>query len=211
MRDLLKLFAVFFLSECFMACTIEPIVPPPASSTPQLPVRRQSAEAVPDEQGKYTGTYHIRALDPLVIQLTGIPEPQQIDAAVDANGQITLPHLGPVTAAGMTPSELSRNIEHLYMEQQIYRTVFVNITVTAKNYYVQGEVNASGQYPLVAGTTLMQALAAAHGTTPFASHKVLITRDGQVYKYDINKIEHDPSTDVEIEAGDIIKVLQSWF
>jgi polysaccharide export outer membrane protein len=83
--------------------------------------------------------------------------------------------------------------------------------MTAKSYYVQGEVNAPGQFPLTSGTTLMQAIASARGLSPYASHKVTITRNEQIVKYDIGRIERDPAMDVKIEAGDLIKVLRAWF
>jgi polysaccharide export outer membrane protein len=211
MKKWVSVGVVLFLSGCFLACTIQPVVPPSEAAQSPLPVRQQSAAVVPNEQGEYVGTYYIRAMDPLIIQLSGIPEPQTIDVAVDADGRISLPHLGSVTAAGMTRSDLSQTIARLYMEKNIYRSVFVNIAVTAKYYYVQGEVNSAGQYPLVAGTTLMQALATARDTTAYASHNIQITRQGQIYKYDLRKIEKNPALDVEIEAGDMIKVLASWF
>jgi len=211
MKKWYNVFATLFLSQCFLACTIQPIILPLVPDTPQLPVRRQSAEVVPDEQGRHSGTYFIRALDPLVIMLTGIPEEQRLEVVVDESGKITLPLLGPVIAAGQTPSELSRNVERAYTEKQFYRKIFVNIAMPAKSYYVQGEVNVPGQYPLTSGTTLMQALATARGLSLYAGHKVEITRNGQIYKYDIKKIERNPIQDVEIEADDLIRVLRSWF
>ena len=66
---------------------------------------------------------------------------------------------------------LEDKIEHLYVEGGIYKNVSVNVTMTAKVYYVQGEVNQPGQFQLVSGTTLLQAIASARGYTPYANKK----------------------------------------
>jgi len=89
--------------------------------------------------------------------------------------------------------------------------VSVNVTMTAKVYYVQGEVKAPGQFQLASGTTLVQAIAGARGLTPFASKKVTITRQGKIYTFNWKDLEKNPSLDVTIEAGDVIKVWQSWY
>ena len=117
-----------------------------------------------------------------------------------------------VKAAGSTTSELEDTIEQLYIHGGIYRTISVNVTMTAKVYYVQGEVLQPGQFPLSSGTTLLQAIAGARGYTSFANRKkVTISRQGKIYTYNLIALEKDPSLDIKIEAGDVIKVWQSRF
>jgi polysaccharide export outer membrane protein len=118
----------------------------------------------------------------------------------------------PIKAAGLTTSDLEKKIERLYVDGQIYKNVSVNVTMTAKVYYMQGEVNAPGQYDLASGTTLLQAIAGARGPTAFANmKKVTLTRHGKVYTFNLKKLEADPSKDIKIEAGDVIKVWQQWY
>jgi polysaccharide export outer membrane protein len=84
--------------------------------------------------------------------------------------------------------------------------------MTAKAYYVQGEVNAPGQFQLMSGTTLLQAIAGARGYTPFANKKkVSILRHGKIYTYNAKDLEKHPEKDVKIKAGDVIKVWQQWY
>ena len=109
-------------------------------------------------------------------------------------------------------AELEEKIEQLYVDGGIYKNVSVNVTMTAKVYYVQGEVIQPGQFQLMSGTTLLQAIAGARGYTAFANKKkVTITRYGKVYTYNVKDLERDPSKDVKIEAGDVIKVWQQWY
>ncbi|MDF7808521.1 SLBB domain-containing protein [Pontiellaceae bacterium B12219] len=161
----------------------------------------------------FTGGYTIKALDPLYIRFSGIMEQQVLEVVVDENGEINLLHIEePIKAAGLSTSQLEHQIERLYIDGGIYKNVSVNVTMTAKVFYVQGEVNAPGQFQLMSGTTLLQAIAGARGPTAFANlKKVTIARHGKVYTYDIKKLERDPSLDVKINAGDVIKVWQTWY
>jgi len=171
-----------------------------------------SPEATPAVDS-FDSAYVLRPLDPLYIRFSGIAEQQQLDIVVDQQGNINLLHIkGPIKAAGLTPSQLEAEIERLYIAGQIYKNVSVNVTMTAKVFYVQGEVNQPRQFQLMSGTTLLQAIAGAGGPTPFANlKKVTISRYGKIKTYNLKKLEKDPSKDVKIEAGDVIKVWQHWY
>lgn len=157
------------------------------------------------------GGYTIKALDPLYVRFSGVMDQQQIEVVVDDNGEISFLHIDePIKAAGLTTSALESKIEHLYVEGGIYRNVSVNVTMTAKLFYVQGEVKAPGQFQLMSGTTLIQAIASARGYSSFANKKrVTVTRKGKVYTFNMNDLENDPSKDVKIKSGDVVKVWQS--
>lgn len=159
------------------------------------------------------GAYKLQPLDPLFIRFSGILDQLQLDPVIDENGEISLLHIeNPIKAAGLTTSELEDKIEALYVDGEIYRNISVNVTMTAKVFYVQGEVLQPGQFPLSSGTTLLQAIASARGYTSFANKKkVTITRQGKIYTYNLKILERDPSKDVKIEAGDVIKVWQQWY
>ncbi|MEN7973324.1 MAG: polysaccharide biosynthesis/export family protein [Verrucomicrobiota bacterium] len=155
----------------------------------------------------------MKALDPIYIRFSGIMEQQQLELVIDENGEISLLHIEePIKAAGLTTSALEQKIERCYVDGGIYKNVSVNVTMTAKVYYVQGEVMQPGQFQLMSGTTLLQAIAGARGYTAFANKKkVTITRHGKIYAYNVRALEKDPSKDVKIEAGDVIKVWQQWY
>lgn len=157
--------------------------------------------------------YKLRPLDPIYVRFSGVMDQQQLELVVDANGEISLLHLkDPVKAAGLSTSQLEDRIEKRYVDAGIYKNISVNVTMTAKVYYVQGEVNAPGQFQLMSGTTLLQAIAGARGYTPFANKKkVTITRYGKIYIYNAKELEKDPSKDIKIKAGDVVKVWQQWY
>ncbi|HNX53194.1 MAG TPA: polysaccharide biosynthesis/export family protein [Pontiellaceae bacterium] len=168
--------------------------------------------AVPDDTS-VVGLYQLRALDPLVISLRGIPQEKQIESIIDERGTITLPYVdAPVQAAGMTTSELERKIQSIYTDGKIYRNITVNIATTAKIYYMEGEVRKPQEYLLNRRITLLQAIAAASGYTEYANPKnVTITRNGKIMKFNTVDLEKHPERDVPVEAGDRIKVNRSVF
>lgn len=191
-------------------CVIQPV------NAPEQAVQGGAAPdsvAEPVGEGVVDGAYVLRPLDPIYIRFSGIMEQQQLELVVDSNGEISLLHLKePIKAAGLSTSLLEDRVEKRYMDAGIYKHVSVNITMTAKAYYVQGEVNAPGQFPLMSGTTLLQAIAGARGYTPFANKKkVTITRYGKIQTYNAKELERDPSKDVKIKAGDVVKVWQQWY
>lgn len=157
--------------------------------------------------------YKLKPLDPIYVRFSGIVDQQQLEQVVDENGEISLLHIkDSITAAGLTASELEDRIERLYIDGGIYKNISVNVTMTSKVFYVQGEVLAPGQFQLMSGTTLLQAIAGARGPSAFANlKKVTISRYGKIYYYNIKDLEKDPSKDIKIKAGDVIKVWQkNW-
>ncbi len=210
----LYIYMIFALAALVSGCVIQPIDGPqvqhPAMNSAGNPASAQASDA--QDNAPLIAAYKLKASDPLYIRFSGIMEQQVLEVVIDEKGEINLLHINePVKAAGLTTSELEDKIERLYIDGGIYKTVSVNVTMTAKAYFVQGEVNAPGKFQLTSGTTLVQAIAEARGLTPFASKRVTVTRQGKIYTFNWKELEEDPSKDVKIEAGDVIKVWQSWY
>ncbi len=156
--------------------------------------------------------YRLRAGDPVVIQLRGIPREDRFEFHVDAEGFIDLPFIPPIEATGKTASELQRAIHRSYLDEQIYRDVTVNVTIPAQNYFVRGEVRQPGRYPKISGLTALQAIASAGGYTEYANpRRINIIRDGVTTRHNARDMERNPELDVVIEAGDIIIVPRTMF
>ena len=166
-----------------------------------------------EEDSVVVGLYKLRSMDPVQINLLGIPEEKQIETVIDEKGNLTIPYVNePVKASGLTTSELERKIQRIYTDGKIYRNITINVITTAKAYYMQGEVVRPQEYPLTRRTTLLQAIAAASGYTEYANEsKVTITRNGQLLKYNPKYLEKHPEEDPLVEAGDRIKVHRSIF
>lgn len=190
-------------------CVIQPIDSVPGSSATSVSENTVSGL----EASSSITAYALKPLDPIYIRFSGVMEQQQLELIIDENGEISLLHLAdPIKAAGLTTSALEDRIEQRYVIGGIYKNVSVNVTMTAKVFYLQGEVNQPGQFQLTSGTTLLQAIAGARGYTPFANKKkVTINRQGKIHTFNVKALEKDPSKDVKIKAGDVIKVWQQWY
>ncbi|HVN64930.1 MAG TPA: polysaccharide biosynthesis/export family protein [Candidatus Binataceae bacterium] len=133
---------------------------------------------------------------------------------VAPDGTITMPLIGRVKAAGMTPDQLKEDLQTRYSRYLHETNVTVRITDPASHvFYVTGEVNKAGIYKLHSGEVLSQAIAEAGGFGEFAdSSKIRIMRRGatetQELTVDFNRAVSggDVSADVPIEPGDTITV-----
>lgn len=190
-----------------------------APAAPQSAVASQAKPApvvVPPVLNTSDGTrspYRLRASDPVLIYLRGImPDDKQIEEIVDERGYVTLPYIEDVMAMGLTVSELEREIQRIYIEREIYKSVSVNVVMPSQTFFVQGEVRQPSRYQLVTGMTVLQAIATAGGYTEYADPKrVTMTRGGKVRELNMREIERNPHKDMSIESGDVIRVPRSIF
>ncbi|MGZ3272329.1 MAG: polysaccharide biosynthesis/export family protein [Caulobacteraceae bacterium] len=173
-------------------------------------LREQAAVAAP------AGDYRIGPQDTLevdVFQLNDLNRTVQ----VDSGGQILLPLLGQVPAAGKTSRELSSDIAAQLGAKYVNNP---QVTVVVKEAQgqritVDGAVTQPGVYTLAGPTTLMQAVALAKGPdTKLANlHKVTVYRlDGAGRTsalYDLQAIRDGKKPDPLIFGKDVIVVDQS--
>ena len=156
--------------------------------------------------------YALRVGDGVAISLRGIPTPEKIECQVDEYGMIPLPLINDVRAEGLTAAELQKNIRQIYLDRGIYKNINVTVLIPTRYYYTQGEFKSQGKFQLVSAITLSQAIAASGYFTDFASGKVLIRRNGVIYKTVNNarKLDRTPEDDILIEPNDIIEAVRSW-
>jgi polysaccharide biosynthesis/export protein len=136
---------------------------------------------------------------------------------VDSSGQILLPLLGQVPAAGKTSRELSTDIATRLGEKYVNNP---QVTVVVKEAQgqritVDGAVTQPGVYTLAGPTTLMQAVALAKGPDSKMAnlHKVTVYRmegEGRSQKlYDLQAIRDGKTPDPLVYGKDVIVVDQS--
>jgi polysaccharide export outer membrane protein len=154
--------------------------------------------------------YDLKPGDPIAIEIFG-PSRQNITEVIDEKGFVNLQHIGRIQAAGKTTSELENEIERLYIENDIFKWLTVNVVGGVRIYYVRNEVRRPGMYQIRGTTTFLQAIATAGGYSEFANPKrVKILRDGKTIEVNAVEIEDNPDQDFEIESGDVIIVPRSF-
>jgi len=145
-------------------CTLAPLTaagPKDADKKPLKPV-----------PGITTEEYSLGPGDKLRIEVYKDSQLSQ-SAQVRPDGKITLPLIGDIEAAGLTPIELRDQITKQLKEYMTNPVVTVIVVeASAAIAYVMGEVNHPGAVTLQGGQlTVLQALAIAGGLKDFANAK----------------------------------------
>ena len=135
-------------------------------------------------------------------------------AAVRLDGKITFPLVNDIKAAGLTTMALKKELETRlagYVESPIVTVMLLQ--AVSRRYYVLGEVQRVGEYPIEKNMTVMQAFAVAGGFTEWASkNEILLIRqvDGRekIFRIKYKDILKGKSSDNNffIQADDTIVV-----
>jgi polysaccharide export outer membrane protein len=147
-------------------------------------------------------------------------------AIVLPDGQISLPLVGSVRAAGRSLAQVQEDLAaRLAPNFASQPTVFVTLNALGErvvgpartiDVYVLGAANSPGMVEVKPGATLLQALAQAGGLSPFAAKKRVqlrrVDKSGaeQVYRFDLDAIERGAAGGgaTRLMSGDVIVIPQ---
>jgi polysaccharide export outer membrane protein len=121
--------------------------------------------------------YRIGADDVLTINVWHEPEVSS-NVPVRPDGKISLPLLGDVQAAGLTPTELQNELRTRFTKYLIGPNVSVIVTeIRSQRVNILGQVLRPGTYPLIPPMNVIDAVATAGGLTEFAKpNKIYVLR-----------------------------------
>ncbi|MER9627413.1 polysaccharide biosynthesis/export family protein [Mesorhizobium sp. M0185] len=147
-----------------------------------------------------------------VFQVDNLNRTVQVDSA----GQISLPLIGTITAAGKTVRQLEQEIETTYGAKYLQSpdvTIFVKESI-GQRITVDGEVNRAGIYPVSSNSSLIDAIALAGGFNAVGdAKKVFVYRTigptTLVANYNVEEIRGGKSGNPRIYGGDKIVVFAS--
>ena len=106
-----------------------------------------------------------------------------VSVPVRPDGRVSVPLLGDVQAAGMTPLALKEQLASDFRKYVTAPEVSVVIKeINSRKVFVTGEVKTPGSFDLQPRAKLMQVLAMAGGLTPYARGKVVVLRDNRESK-----------------------------
>jgi polysaccharide export outer membrane protein len=133
---------------------------------------------------------------------------------VRPDGQITLPLVNDVQAAGLTPEQLKEALTTAAAKYLEDPTVTVGVkAINSRKLYITGMVSKPGSYPLLGPTTVMQLIAMAGGLHEFAaSKKILVVRTESgkqvAYKFNYKDIVSGKNfkQNIELKPGDTVIV-----
>jgi polysaccharide export outer membrane protein len=192
--DALSLTAATGSAQQGGALRVVPELPPPAQNGGEQPISANDVLAVD------------------VFQVDDLDRTVQVDAA----GNISLPLIGTVKAAGNTARQLEQHIENAYGKNYLQSpdvTIFVKESV-GQRITIDGEVAKAGIYPVSSNSSLLDAIALAGGFRNVAdATKVYVYRDyadGKlVANYNVEMIRSGKRSNPRIYGGDVIVVFAS--
>jgi polysaccharide export outer membrane protein len=142
------------------------------------------------------------------VKITVFNEPDLSgEYALDGNGNIRLPLIGMVRAAGYTAGALEGWIRAA-LQPNYVRNPRINVEITGyRPIYVVGAVVKPGQYTYINDMTLAQAVALAGGFTPQAKQSTVYLRhEGETDEQPVAS-----GTPLLIRPGDTVRVDTTWF
>ena len=190
-----------------------PGIPRPALVSPT--VSNAPANPVPTAPTTYT----LREGDTLKIAFPGSPNLNSVQQ-IRSDGKITLPLIGEVVAAGLTPDELQKKLMGLYAPQLSSKEVIVEVQSSSFPVYVTGAVLHPGKitsdHPITVLEAIMEAGGPDYTTANLKDVEVIRQESSQTKHFRLNLrqiMEGKPQEPFYMKPSDIIYVPEkfSWF
>lgn len=127
---------------------------------------------------------------------------------ISADGKMSLPLVGNVSAIGETVKQLQDQLVSSYRDGGYLKDPKITAEViSARPFFILGEVKIPGQYPCLNGMTVMNAVATAGGFTYRAN-----TDDVYIRHAGTGQEQKEKLTDTTgVFPGDTIRIEERWF
>jgi polysaccharide export outer membrane protein len=194
LRGATALLVALAFSLALCACSTTRLQPPPSEAPP-------------------AGPYQFGEGDMLAVRVWKNEE-LSVQVPVRPDGMISVPLLDDVKAAGMTADQLKEEIAKKLGEFISNPNVTVILLESAKRVYVQGEVQRPGPVSLATQLSVVDAITASGGFTPFADEgDIRVIRrnpEGQELEFGFNYKAYvrgrAPGTNIVLQPGDLVVV-----
>jgi polysaccharide export outer membrane protein len=154
------------------------------------------------------GLFGASATDAISPGSRNVTIPEQV---VGRDGMITVPFAGQVPAAGRTPFEVQRTIEHRLGEKAIEPQAIVTVAKSLSNSVtVAGEVVGGARIPLsVKGDRLLDVIAAAGGAkSPVYETFVRLSRGGVTATIPMERLVSNPAENIYAQPDDVLTLVR---
>lgn len=129
------------------------------------------------------------------------------EVEVNSNGEISLPLIDEVSAAGLSLQELEAAIVAALKPDYLKNPRVSIEMIDYRPFYIIGEVTTPGSYPYVNGMTVVNAVAVAGGFTYRARKgRIRIKRERED-----ETVELTAEMDTPVQPGDVIEVPERFF
>ncbi len=127
---------------------------------------------------------------------------------VARNGLISIPYVGQVRAAGLTPAQVQAAAEAGLRDKAIDPQVIVSVKSASTFVTLTGDVGKSGRIPLnLGGDRLLDVIAEAGGTkAPPYETFIRVTRGSSAVTVSLARVIEDPSQNIFLRPNDQVHV-----
>ncbi|MBC2605090.1 polysaccharide biosynthesis/export family protein [Pelagicoccus albus] len=171
-----------------------------------------SVPAAAQSDGSATERFLLQPQDLVKIDFPGAPE-LNMELQVRRDGAITLPIVGEVDVAGMTPRELEGLLAEKFEDQLVSNEVIVSVIESHFTYYLEGEVRNPGIVESFRQLSVLEAIIAAGGidkvTGKMKKIVVLRRKGGRYQQFELDLaavIDGKNSQAFVLESYDIVSV-----
>jgi len=165
-------------------------------------------EAIPTNAGPGDLEYRLAPGDKLRVIVFG-EETLTGEYAVNSSGSLSFPLVGNIAARDETVESLQAKLTKALADGYLVNPK-VNIQIlTFRPFFILGEVNRPGEYPVATGLTLEQAVASAGGFTYRANTKKVFVKGATETKERLVNLKESDS--VIIRAGDTVRIAERHF
>lgn len=175
-----------------------------AASCASAPSRGNPQEVAPASGGVVT--YRLGSGDEIKVTVFGEADLSGT-FVVDGQGAVSMSLIGPVTVADKTLEDASRLIEAKYKDGWLREPKVTAELTKGRPYYILGEVNRPGEFPFVAGLTVMNAIASAGDFTYRADRSRILIKNSD--SPNEREVELTPTT--LVRPGDTIRIRERFF
>jgi polysaccharide biosynthesis/export protein len=127
---------------------------------------------------------------------------------IDDGGNLDLPLVGMVHAAGLTPGEFRQSLTSIVLQKKLLNAPSLSVEVLEyRPIFVLGEVNHPGQYPYQPGMRVLTAVAVAGGFT----YRAVEGHVRDLRSVTGTAVTGKAGQDAFVAPGDVITVLERYF
>jgi polysaccharide export outer membrane protein len=192
----------------------KPVIPVPPAAAPAIPVAQNQPPSPSTTPVPVPASYVLGAEDIILVSVW--KEPSLTGGlTIRPDGMISLPLLGDVPAAGLTPMMLGEEIARRLKKYITDPLVTVTVTgVNSKHIFLLGEIAHIGPLALTPDMNILQAISTAGGLTPYANSKHIYILRGpqgkqQKIRFDYKKaVKNGDMQGIVLMPGDTIYVPQ---
>lgn len=164
----------------------------------------------PTSDAPVPGDYRIGPGDEIVVQLFG-KDNETHRLAVNRNGEINFPSLGPIQVNGLSFSDVRHSLRQRVQEQMIGVSADVTLgKLRSMQIFVMGDAYKPGAYTVSALTTISQAIYYSGGFSESgALRNIQLKRNGKIVRrldlYDL-LLHGDARNDVRLMPNDVVLI-----